>query len=38
MRNRLIHAYFDINLEILWRTVQYDLPPLIAVLERVLKG
>jgi len=21
MRNRLIHAYFDINLEILWRTV-----------------
>ena len=38
MRNRLVHAYFDINLEILWRTVQYDLPPLIAVLERVLKG
>ncbi len=37
MRNRLIHAYFDINLEILWRTVQHDLPPLIAVLERVLK-
>lgn len=21
MRNRLIHAYFDINLDILWRTV-----------------
>ena len=38
MRNRLVHAYFDINLEILWRTVQHDLPPLIAVLERVLEG
>jgi uncharacterized protein with HEPN domain len=38
MRNRLVHAYFDINLEILWRTVQDDLPPLIAVLESVLGG
>jgi uncharacterized protein with HEPN domain len=36
MRNRLIHAYFDINMEILWRTVQDDLPPLITVLEGVL--
>lgn len=35
MRNRLIHAYFDINLEILWRTVQDDLPPLITMLESV---
>jgi len=38
MRNRLVHAYFDINLEILWRTVQDDLPPLITVLERVFGG
>lgn len=37
MRNRLVHAYFDINLEILWKTVRYDLPPRIAVLEDVLK-
>ena len=36
MRNRLVHAYFDINLEILWQTVQHDLPPLIVTLERVL--
>lgn len=27
MRNRLVHAYFDINLDILWSTVQQDLPP-----------
>jgi len=33
MRNRLIHAYFDIDLDILWQTVQDDLPPVIAVLE-----
>jgi len=38
MRNRLVHAYFDINLEILWQTVEQDLPPLIRALESVLKG
>ncbi len=27
MRHRLVHAYFDINLDILWQTVQQDLPP-----------
>ncbi len=37
MRNRLVHAYFDINLEILWKTIQDDLPPLIVALEDVLK-
>jgi len=39
MRHRLVHAYFDINLDILWATVEHDLPPLIeklrASLERV---
>jgi uncharacterized protein with HEPN domain len=38
MRHRLVHAYFDINLDILWQTVQGDLPLLIAELERVLPG
>jgi len=36
MRNRLIHAYFDINLDILWKTVVEDLPPLIAELENII--
>ena len=36
MRNRLIHAYFDINLDILWATVQDSLPPLIRALEPAL--
>ena len=33
MRNRLIHAYFDINLDILWQVVQDDLPELVAQIE-----
>ena len=28
MRNRLIHAYFDIDLDILWETVENELPAL----------
>jgi uncharacterized protein with HEPN domain len=36
MRNRLIHAYFDINLDILWATVQDSLPVLIRLLESAL--
>ena len=36
MRNRLVHAYFDINLDIVWKTVQEDLPELIALLEKAI--
>lgn len=36
MRNRLIHAYFDIDLDRVWDTVQDDLPPLIKELEQIL--
>lgn len=36
MRHRLVHAYFDIDLDILWRTVEHDLPPLICLLEKHL--
>jgi uncharacterized protein with HEPN domain len=36
MRNRLIHAYFDINLRIVWDTVTVNLPPLIAELEKLI--
>ena len=36
MRHRLVHAYFDINLDILWQTVRHDLPPLITILEQTL--
>lgn len=33
MRNRLVHAYFDVNLDIVWNTVRGDLPELISLLE-----
>ncbi len=33
MRNRLVHVYFDINLERVWETVQQDVPRLISQLE-----
>jgi uncharacterized protein with HEPN domain len=36
MRNRLTHAYFDINLDIVWDTVTANLPPLITELEKIL--
>jgi uncharacterized protein with HEPN domain len=35
-RNRLIHAYFDINLDILWNTVQHALPTLLAQLQAIV--
>ena len=35
MRNRLVHAYFDVNLSIVWQTVHEDLPKLIALLEPI---
>ena len=36
MRDRLIHGYFDVNLDILWETVTKDLPPLIDKIEKIL--
>jgi uncharacterized protein with HEPN domain len=35
MRNRLVHAYFDVNRDILWDTVELALPPLIGQLKAV---
>lgn len=36
MRNRLIHAYFDMDHDRLWATVQHALPDLIAQIEAML--
>ncbi len=33
MRNRLIHGYFDVDLDVVWNTVAQHLPPLIVVLD-----
>lgn len=37
MRNRLVHAYFDINRDILWTTVTDAVPPLAEVMKKVLE-
>jgi uncharacterized protein with HEPN domain len=34
MRHRLVHAYFDVNLDILWRTATEDVPFLAVMFER----
>jgi uncharacterized protein with HEPN domain len=36
MRNRLIHAYFDINLNVVWSTSTGDIPLLIPALKKIL--
>lgn len=36
MRNALAHGYFKVDLEIVWRTVQRDLPRLLAQVRAVL--
>ncbi len=36
MRNHLIHVYFDIDFDLLWKTITEDLPPLASEIEKVL--
>jgi len=36
MRNRLVHGYFAVDLDILWTVVTDDLPELIDALERLI--
>ena len=36
MRNRLIHAYFDLDLDLIWQTANEELPNLIPQIEAIL--
>ena len=36
LRNRVIHRYDDIDMDIVWETVEQDIPRLIAQLERLV--
>ena len=36
MRDRLVHGYFDVNLDVVWETVSEDLPVLIAQLKMII--
>ncbi len=36
MRHKLIHGYFDVDLDIVWNVVTVELPGLVAWLDSVL--
>ena len=36
MRNRLIHVYFDVNSDIVWQSVNEELPELLAKLRTLI--
>lgn len=35
-RNRLVHAYFDVDLDFLWETAIHEVPPLLPILRSLL--
>jgi uncharacterized protein with HEPN domain len=37
IRNQIVHGYDQIDLEVVWKVVQDELPPLIPMLERILR-
>lgn len=36
MRNRLIHAYFDVDTDMVWETVQVEIPAVLVKLKALL--
>jgi len=38
MRNRIIHAYFDIDLDLVWKTASQELPALVPRPEAILNA
>jgi len=37
MRNKVIHDYFGVDLEVIWKTLHEDLPPLQDAVAKILK-
>jgi uncharacterized protein with HEPN domain len=37
MRNKVIHDYFGVDLEVIWKTLHEDLPPLQAAVAKILE-
>jgi len=37
MRNVMVHEYFQVNLDRMWRTIYEDLPAVVAMLETLLQ-
>jgi len=37
MRNRLIHEYFGVDLDIVWQTIEEDLEPLEKAVKKIIE-
>lgn len=37
MRNKLVHQYFGIDLEVIWKTIHEDLPDLVNFLDDIIR-
>lgn len=37
MRNRLIHAYFDVDYDVVWGALRHEIPNIIPELEKLLE-
>ncbi|WP_336885045.1 HepT-like ribonuclease domain-containing protein [Methylomicrobium sp. RS1] len=37
MRNRVAHGYFAVDFELVWKTIQHDLPGLYQLIRRALE-
>ncbi len=37
-RNRLVHQYLDVDVDLVWTIIQNDLPPLKSAVEQLLKS
>ena len=38
MRNRIVHGYSGVNMNIVWDTIQMDLPELLSELQAIQAG
>lgn len=38
IRNRLVHGYFDVDLNVVWQTTSEALPPFVAQVRAILPG
>ena len=37
MRDKMIHEYFGVDIEILWKTIKEDIPPIEPLVRKVLE-
>jgi uncharacterized protein with HEPN domain len=37
MRDKLVHEYFGVKLQLVWQSVQKDLPPLVKTVEEIVR-